>query len=229
VLPLCSPSEGQKDGFIFPVGLDIRNAGQWRRVFASHLVTQTMISPRLSNLPTYDEEGCVRAVIEAPKGSLVKLKYDTQLGVFTVSRALPLGLSYPFDWGFVPSTRAPDGDPLDILVLHEGSTFPGVVLPCRPLGLVEMDEDDERGNRERNDRVIVSPTWYDRFGELERASELPPTLRKEIEQFFLNTTFFSSKNARVLGWKGPKEASSVIHESHKGYSAQAGRDPKGSR
>jgi inorganic pyrophosphatase len=88
----------------------------------------------LSNLPAYSEDGAVHAVVEAPKGSLVKLKYEIKLGAFTVAHSLPLGLSYPFDWGFVPSTQAPDGDPLDILILHEASTYPGVVLPCRPLG-----------------------------------------------------------------------------------------------
>jgi inorganic pyrophosphatase len=103
--------------------------------------------------------------LEAPKGSLVKLKYEIKLGAFTVAHSLPLGLSYPFDWGFVPSTRAPEGDPLDILILHEASTYPGVVLPCRPLGVVEMDQEEKNGERERNDRVIVMPAWHDRVGE----------------------------------------------------------------
>lgn len=73
----------------------------------------------LSTLPSYGEDGTVHAVVEAPKGSLLKLKYDLKLGAFTVSHSLPIGLSYPFDWGFVPSTQAPDGDPLDVLILHE--------------------------------------------------------------------------------------------------------------
>src|SRR6202047_219777 len=143
----------------------------------------------LSNLPSYSKDGSVHAVVEAPKGSLVKLKYEIKLGAFTVAHTLPLGMSYPFDWGFVPSTRAPDGDPLDVLVVHEASTYPGALLPCRPLGVVEMDQDDKDGKRERNDRVIVIPSWHDRLGELDGASDLPSALRDEIEHFFLNTTF----------------------------------------
>ena len=100
-------------------------------------------------------------------------------GPLRSTRALPLGLTYPFDWGFVPSTQAADGDPLDVLVLHDGTTHPGVVLPYQPLGVVEMDQEDEKGKRERNDRVIVMPSWHDRLGELERASDLPERLRKE--------------------------------------------------
>ena len=179
-------------------------------------------SNKLSDLPTYNEDGCIHAVVEAPKGSLVKLKYDIDLGVFTVSRGLPLGMSYPFDWGFIPSTRAPDGDPLDVLIVHEGSTYPGALLPCPPLGVVEMDQDDKAGKRERNDRLIVIPAWHDRLGELERASELTSALRDEIEHFFLSTTFFSAKNAEVLDWKGPKKAFSTIEETRKAYLAKTG-------
>jgi inorganic pyrophosphatase len=133
---------------------------------------------------------------------------------------LPLGLSYPFDWGFVPSTQAEDGDPLDILILHESSTYPGVVLPCRRLGVVEMDQEDEEGQREGNDRVIVTPAWHNRVGEFESASDLPERLREEIEQFFLSTTFFTTKMPNILGWRGPKKASSLIRDSHKAYLLQ---------
>jgi inorganic pyrophosphatase len=171
----------------------------------------------LAKLPSYSEDGSVHAVVEAPKGSLLKLKYDMKLGTFTVSRALPLGLSYPFDWGFVPSTKGPDGDPVDALILHAGSTYPGVVLSCRLVGVVEMDEDGEQGQRERNDRLIVRPCWPDQLGEFQQASDLPARLREEVEQFFLSTTFFSAKNAKVLGWKGPKEASVMVKAGHQAY------------
>jgi inorganic pyrophosphatase len=171
----------------------------------------------LANLPSYSEEGSIHAVVEAPKGSLLKLKYDLNLQTFTVSRALPLGLSYPFDWGFIPSTKGSDGDPVDALVLHEGSTYPGVVLSCWPLGVVEMEEDDEQGQRQRNDRLIVRPCWSDRLGEFAQASDLPARLREEVEQFFLSTTFFSAKNAKVLGWKGSKEASAMVKAGHQAY------------
>jgi inorganic pyrophosphatase len=174
----------------------------------------------LSSLPAYSEDGAVYAVVEAPKGSLVKLEYEIKLGAFTVAHSLPLGLSYPFDWGFVPSTQAADGDPLDILILHEASTYPGVVLPCRPLGVVETDQEEKDSKRERNDRVIVMPAWHDRVGEFEHPSDLPSRLKEEIEQFFLSTTFFTAKKPAILGWRGPKKASCLIKETNKSYLLQ---------
>ena len=80
-----------------------------------------------------------------------------------------------------------------------------------------MDQEDQDGKMERNDRVIVMPAWHDRVGEFENASDLPKRLREEIEQFFLSTTFFTAKKPKILGWKGPKRVSSVIKESNKAH------------
>src|SRR5205814_4508826 len=98
---------------------------------------------KLTKLPAKDDEGSYRVVVESPRGSPVKMKYDPVHGVITMSRPLTLGLRYPFDWGFVPSTRAEDGDPVDAMIVWEGSSFPGVVIPCRLLGVVQVEQDKE--------------------------------------------------------------------------------------
>jgi inorganic pyrophosphatase len=87
------------------------------------------------SLPTFAGPRGVHAVVETPRHAQAKFKYEQSLGVFVLSRALPLGPSYPYDWGFVPSTIAPDGDPLDVLVLHNVTTSPSVVLRCQPIGI----------------------------------------------------------------------------------------------
>jgi inorganic pyrophosphatase len=79
-------------------------------------------------LPTWDDDGHIHTVVETPRGSTCKLDFDPDLGVFTLAKPLMAGLSYPFDWGFIPSTKAPDGDPLDVLIIHDARTYPGVVL-----------------------------------------------------------------------------------------------------
>jgi len=160
------------------------------------------MAPSLIDLPTYGSDKALHVVVEAPKGSTVKLAYDPDLRTFRVSRGFPLGVSYPYDWGFIPGTRAADGDPVDALVLHAAATHPGVVLPCKVLGMVEVRENGKNGGRQTNNRIIAMPLWNDRLGDLERAKDLPDRIRNELEEFFLSTTFFTAKNAKIHGWKG---------------------------
>lgn len=79
---------------------------------------------KLLKLPTWADDEHVFAVVETPRGSTCKLDFHSELGVFTFAKPLMAGLSYPFDWGFVPSTKAPDGDPLDVLIIHDARTIP---------------------------------------------------------------------------------------------------------
>ena len=168
----------------------------------------------LTRLDPFDEDDVLRMVVETPRGAGVKLTYDPDLGTFTVTRALALGITYPFDWGFIPGTIAEDGDPLDALAVHDSATYPGVVLPCRPLGVVDVTQKGEKG-REDNPRLILMPTWHDRLGEFEKASGLPGRLKQEIEQFFVSATFFTGKNVRVEGWRGPKAATKLIKSARR--------------
>ncbi|MCA1827865.1 MAG: inorganic diphosphatase [Myxococcales bacterium] len=176
------------------------------------------MSRDLTKLPAFNDDGELHVVVESPRGAGVKLKYDPDLGAFEYGKALPIGLTYPYDWGFVPGTEAEDGDPLDALVLTDVPSYPGVVIACRPLGILQLDEKDEEGkkkSRERNDRLVAVPVKAKRFEEMEDPDDLSARLRDEIERFFLNTTFFSAKDPRVLGWKGPKYAEKKVRQAIK--------------
>src|SRR3954452_9344281 len=74
-----------------------------------------------TKLPTWADEDHVYAVVETPRGSRVKLEFDPKLGAFTLAKPLFAGLTYPCDWGFIPSTQAEDGDPLDVLIIHDAA------------------------------------------------------------------------------------------------------------
>jgi inorganic pyrophosphatase len=172
-------------------------------------------APNLSQLDPFEQDDILRIVVETPRGATIKLTYEPDLMTFTVTRALALGISYPFDWGFIPGTIADDGDPLDALAVHDSATYPGVILPCRPLGVVDVTQKGKRG-REDNPRLIVMPIWHDRLGDFEKASGLPDRLKKEIEQFFVSATFFTGKDVRIEGWRGPKAALRLIESTRRG-------------
>jgi len=91
-------------------------------------------------VPAFADDDTFHVVVESPKGSNLKLKYDARLGAMGISRPLPAGLVFPFDWGFVPSTQAADGDPLDAFVMWDVASFPGVIVPCRAVGVLKIEQ-----------------------------------------------------------------------------------------
>jgi inorganic pyrophosphatase len=159
----------------------------------------------LTTLSSFDGDS-VRVVVEAPRGCSLKLEYNPENELFTVSRSLPLGMVYPFDWGFIPGTRADDGDPVDAMAIHSSSSFPGVVLPCRLLGMVEIEQKDDGGKKQTNNRLIAMPAWHEPLKELNDARDLPASVRHELEQFFVAVTAFTDKKVKVRGWAGRTKA-----------------------
>lgn len=156
----------------------------------------------ISNVPARAAGG-FHVVVEAPRGATLKLKHDPELDVFLGHRPLPLGFAYPYDWGFVPGTKAADGDPVDALVYWDVASYPGVVIRCRALGVLELEQDAKGGARERNDRILALPLVHPRGGLLRTHADLDPRVLEEIEHFFTSSVFFEPKSPRVLGWSGP--------------------------
>src|SRR5262245_20289466 len=113
------------------------------------------MKPPLDRLPAWDpDSGRLLVVVETPRGLRNKYKYDPAYGLVRVDKVLPLGAAFPFDFGFVPSTRGEDGDPVDVLVLMYEPAFPGCVVTARLLVVIQAEQ-TEGGETLRNDRLIA--------------------------------------------------------------------------
>ncbi len=172
------------------------------------------MSADLFSIDPWGKQGELRVVVESPRGSGIKFKYDSLMKAFTVSRSFALGITYPFDWGFIPGTRNEDGDPVDALVIHDASTYPGIVLPCRVLGMIMINQKEgTHGKFFSNHLIIAMPVWHDRLGELKTANDLPVRIREELKTFFQTTTFFTEKKLIFKGWGSPRAATQLVNAS----------------
>ncbi|HEY2405868.1 MAG TPA: inorganic diphosphatase [Polyangiaceae bacterium] len=173
----------------------------------------------LIRLPHHDASGNLQVVIEAPLGSTAKLKYDADVKIVRWERALPEGWAYPCAWGFIPSTLCDDGDPLDAGVLFEGSTWPGVVVPARAIGVLRVRQFLPNSEAQHNDRVVVVPVRSSDGscpGTPERA------LREKLEQFFVAVGEQTGKRVEIDGWGGPEDVERAVREAAQRYQASSG-------
>jgi inorganic pyrophosphatase len=159
--------------------------------------------PNFINLPPVTEDGDVHVVVETPRASGAKFAYDPKLETFILSKSLLTGLTYPYDWGFVPSTIADDGDPLDIMVIHDAATFPGIVMTCRIIGILQIEQ-KSKGKAERNDRLFAVPRRSHSKHGLRDVRDLSKPIRQELEKFFIATDELDDKKLEIIAWKGPR-------------------------
>jgi inorganic pyrophosphatase len=160
------------------------------------------------------DEGTVHVIIETPKASRNKYKYDPKLGTFKLSRVLPDGMDFPYDFGFIPSTEGDDGDPIDVLLLMDESAFPGCMIASRLIGVIEGEQERD-GQKERNDRLLAVAVQSHRHSDLKDAAELNQTLVKELGQFFVNYHGIQGAKFSVLRVKGQKEARRLLDKAIK--------------
>jgi inorganic pyrophosphatase len=169
-----------------------------------------MPMPPLSDLPTFDPDGSLNVIIETPKGSRNKYAFDPNYGTFRLKAVLPEGSSFPFDFGFIPSTRGADGDPLDILVLMDAPTPVGCLITARPIGVIEAEQQERDGQTERNDRLLAVATRARTHVDVRSLADLRPGLLDEIEAFFGHYNALSGGRFRPIGRGGPARAPAAI-------------------
>ena len=158
------------------------------------------------------KENAIGVVIETPKGSRNKFKYDANSRRLKLSKVLPEGMVFPFDFGFVPSTKGADGDPLDVLVLMDDPAFPGCLVECRLVGILEAEQ--TKGQRKiRNDRLIAVANQSLRYSDIHHLRDLNRTLVKQIEAFFINYQKARKVKVSILSRQGAARALAVLSSS----------------
>jgi len=163
---------------------------------------------RLKPFDSHDKN-MLRVVIETPKGSRNKFAFDPDEHIFQLKKVLPSGMAFPYDFGFVPSTEADDGDPVDVLVLMDEPAFPGCVLSCRPIGVIEGEQGDKK-KKERNDRIIAVEKDAHSWADVKTADDLGKQFVRELEEFFVNYHKLSGDDYRVLRMRGPDQARKLV-------------------
>src|SRR5262249_16209712 len=131
------------------------------------------------------KKGICRAIIETPKGSRNKFDYDPDSNPFMLGGLLPEGMMFPFDFGFVPSTLAEDGDPVDMMVLMDAPAHVGCLIEVRIISVIEAKQIED-GKTERNDRLLgVAIHSYD-HQDLETIDDVSKILLDQIQAFFVS-------------------------------------------
>lgn len=173
-----------------------------------------MKNSKISSLPARNSTGEVTVVIETPKGHRNKFKYDEEKNVFSLSGVLPVGSSFPYDFGFIPSTKAPDGDPIDVLLLMDEPAFPGCLIDARLIGVIEAEQ-SENGKTTRNDRLIAVAAHSNDYSDLRSLRDVNAHLVEEIQHFFVSYNQIRGKKFKPLGMHGPKRAMKLLEQCMK--------------
>lgn len=170
------------------------------------------------------EDGRYQVVIETPKGSRNKFAYDPKTELIQLKGVLPEGSSFPYDFGFVPSTTGEDGDPLDVLVLMDAPAFPGCLLEARLLGAIEAEQTQD-GRTERNDRLLAVAATSRQHQHLRELTDLPEQLLHEIEHFFKSYNEQKGVEFKVLGRADAAQAAQLVAAGEKAFASAAAAQP----
>lgn len=154
----------------------------------------------------------VNAVIEIPLDGINKYEYDKKLHVFRLDRNLHSPVHYPGDYGFIPSTLAEDGDPLDVLVLVDTPSFTGCVLEVRPIGVLEMIDQGQP-----DEKILAVGESNPRYKDVKDYSEVYPHILREIKHFFSIYKDLEGKSVEARGWFDAAAAREMITKAQKAF------------
>jgi len=166
--------------------------------------------------PREADSGRVHVIIDTPAGSRNKYKLDDANGLLRLSRILPAGSSFPYNFGAIPGTCAADGDALDVLVLHLPPAFPGCLITVRLIGMLRAEQ-YEGGKLLRNDRLIGVPETSVNPAPLRELRAVPKEQLRAIEHFFASYNAYQGRRFRILGRDGPRRAVQALQRAILAY------------
>lgn len=158
------------------------------------------------------DKNVVEALIEIPLGSKNKYELDKKTGRIVLDRVLYAAMIYPAEYGIVENTLAPDGDPLDVLVICSEPTFPGCVVPARVLGYLTMTD-----NGKLDYKLICVVDCDPRYEDVQKLEDLSPFVLKEITNFFANYKVLQGVTVEVGDYRGKEEAMQIIEACKLAY------------
>ena len=168
--------------------------------------------------PGEDAPNTFNVVIEIPmNGDPVKYEVDKATGAIFVDRFMSTSMHYPTNYGYVPQTLSGDGDPVDVLVITPVPLIRGVVVPCRPIGILKME--DEAGI---DGKVLAVPIdkILSIYTQWQKPEDLNPMRLKTISHFFEHyKDLEEGKWVKILGWEGPDAARQEVAEGVANYLA----------
>ncbi len=159
----------------------------------------------------------INAVVEIPKGSHHKYEFDEKLDEIRLDRVLHSPVFYPTDYGFIPQTRAEDGDHLDVLVLVTEPLFPGCVISVRVVGMLDMED-----NAGRDYKIVGVAEKDPKLDNIQNIEDIDEHYKKEIIHFFQVYKELEGKWAKVKGWLSKDEAYAVIKEAKERFIQEEG-------
>ena len=165
--------------------------------------------------PAFVEDGdLINVIVETPRGCRNKFKFDDKLGLFRLGSVLPAGAAFPYDFGFVPHSKAADGDPIDVLLLMDEPAFAGCVVRARLIGVIEAEQSDkDKGKTLRNDRLVAVAEDAHDYRDVRNIRDINENLLEELEHFFVSYNEARGKEFKFLGMRGPKRARKLLDEA----------------
>jgi inorganic pyrophosphatase len=157
----------------------------------------------------------VDVMIDTPRGSRNKYKYDKKLGGFKLAGVLTAGHSFPYDFGSIPGTKGGDGDAIDVLVLMDEPVFVGCHVRCRLIGGIRAEQTEKDGRVERNDRLLAVAKRSIEYAPVENISDLTDELLTQIEHFFVSYNEMKGNKFESLGRFDADEAARIVATSVK--------------